>query len=218
MKKYFSFRNIWLVIFISTGIGLSISFGDSLLGFVAFISGMLCVFAAAIGSRHTFSIGVVNTITYSIVSYNAGLNGEVMLNACYYFPLQFVGWYMWSKNRQSDGLVIKKTLKLLPIISIFVGASVATYLYGLFLATIEGQAIPMVDSFTTVFSIIASVLMLLRYREYWLLYILVNAVSVFMWTHRLASGVPDSATMVVLWSAFLVNSMYGAYVWYKGTK
>ena len=53
-----------------------------------------------------------------------------------------------------------------------------------------------------------------RYAEQWLLWIIVNVVSVVMWV--LLIGKDSSAiTMVVMWVAYLFNSVYGYYNWKK---
>jgi len=67
-------------------------------------------------------------------------------------------------------------------------------------------------------SYIAAVLMLRRLREFWFLYFAVNIVSIVMWVYLLADGNPYAVTMLVMWSAYLVNSVYGIYVWYKTTQ
>ena len=198
---------------------MSILWGDSLLGFVAFISGILCVLLAARGNKHTYSIGIINCVSYAIVSYSSGLFGEVMLNAMYYLPLQLIGFYIWSKNTDFQrNTVEKKRLKISQTTLILILSIIGTILYGIFLSTLEGQAIPFIDSFTTVFSIVASILMLLRFREFWILYIVVNLVSVIMWTIRFIDGTPDSLLMIIMWTAYLINSVYGAIVWYKVSK
>ena len=215
MKKLLNFRNLWFMVFIGSGVGLSIAWGDTPLGLIAFLSGMVCVFLAAVGSRHTYSVGVLNCVTYGYVALTAGLNGEMQLNWFFYLPLQFIGFFLWSKHLNRDKTVERKGMTLQQFLGMYVIGCLLTYFYSLYLGTIDGQATPLIDAFTTVFSIIASILMLLRYREFWNCYISVNIMSVLMWSSRLVDGVQDAATMLVMWTAFLVNSVYGAYVWYK---
>jgi len=83
---------------------------------------------------------------------------------------------------------------------------------------LKRQVNPYIDSLTNVLTIAAALLMLKRFREYWLFYIAVNLSTVLLWIIRMIDGSPDSVTVLVMWSAYLVNSIYGAYVWYKGTK
>ena len=63
----------------------------------------------------------------------------------------------------------------------------------------------MIDAMSTVFSVIALIMQVARYAEQWLLWIIVNIVSVIMWI--LLIGKDSSAvTMVVMWIAYLFNS------------
>jgi nicotinamide mononucleotide transporter len=69
--------------------------------------------------------------------------------------------------------------------------------------------LPFVDAFTTFGSLFAMYLMVKRYKEQWILWIIINALSIIMW---LKIG---DMVMVVMWSAYLVNSVYGLYKWSK---
>jgi nicotinamide mononucleotide transporter len=212
------YEKLWFIVFTGTGVTLSFLWGDTITGFVAFISGILCVLLAAKGSRWNYVAGVLNCVAYAWVSYQVGLYGEVMLNMMFYFPLQFIGFYLWSKKTKTDGIVEMGKLTLLQSGIVLTVCPVVVCSYGIFLSTLQGQVNPFIDSTTTVLSIGAAILMLKRFREFWLFYIIVNIVSIFMWSLRFGNGDPDASLMIVMWSAYLVNSVYGAYVWYKGTK
>ena len=212
------YEKLWFILFTAVGVALSFIWGDTIIGFVAFISGIICVLLAAKGSKWNYVIGVVNCLTYAWVCYQVGLFGEVMLNTMFYLPVQFVGFYLWGKKTKADGIVEMKKLSALRIGIVAAISAIAVYGYGLFLASLEGQVDPFVDSFTNVLTVAAALLMLMRYREYWLMYILVNIFSVLLWVLRLADDDPNSVTMIAMWSAYLVNSVYGAFVWFKATK
>ena len=212
------YEKIWFILFTAVGITLSFIWGDTIVGFVAFASGIVCVLLAAKGSKWNYIIGILNCLTYSWVCYQVGLFGDVIENMAFYLPLQFVGFYFWGKKTKDDGIVVMKKLKKLHL-GIFVAVSVvATFLFGLLLSALERQVNPYIDSFTNVLTIVAALLMLKRFREYWLFYIVVNVATVALWIIRLIDGSPDAVTALVMWSAYLVNSIYGAYVWYKGTE
>jgi nicotinamide mononucleotide transporter len=221
MRKSFSFtfsltlyEKIWFGLFCATGIALSLTWHDTLVGFIAFLSGIICVLMAAKGLRLNYVVGVVNCLAYSYVSFQNGLYGEVMLNMLFYLPMQFVGFYVWSKKTGSDGIVAMRSLSIVKLLTCCGLSTFATATYGMFLGTLEGQVTPFIDSSTNVLSIVAALLMTFRFREYWLFYILVNCISVFMWVLRLLGGHPDAFTMAVMWVAYLVNSIYGLWIWY----
>jgi nicotinamide mononucleotide transporter len=75
------------------------------------------------------------------------------------------------------------------------------------LFNMASNPLPFVDAFTTFGSIYAMYLMVKRYQEQWILWIVINTLSIFMW---LKIG---DMVMVVMWSAYLVNSLYGLFIW-----
>ena len=63
------------------------------------------------------------------------------------------------------------------------------------------------DGLTTVITVSAQLLMILRYREQWLLWILLNILSIALWA--------ETPAMYLMYSAYLLNSLYGYYNWTK---
>ncbi|RAP50416.1 MAG: hypothetical protein BZ138_06670, partial [Methanosphaera sp. rholeuAM270] len=70
-----------------------------------------------------------------------------------------------------------------------------------------GGAQTMLDGATTVMSVFATVLMALRYSEQWLFWIVVDALTVVLWCFA------ADPVMVAMWSAYLVNAIYGYLMW-----
>jgi nicotinamide mononucleotide transporter len=69
-----------------------------IVGSVAGVAGVLCVVLVAKGSIWNYVFGVVNVSLYAYISYKASLYGDAGLNALYYFPMQFIGWWQWRKR------------------------------------------------------------------------------------------------------------------------
>ena len=208
------YEKILFGLFGSIGVILPLIWDETLIGFTAFFSGIICVLMAAKGLRLNYVVGVINCVAYSYVSFQSGLNGEVMLNLLYYLPMQFVGFYVWNNKTGSDGIVEMRGLTVVTLLLCCVASAVATWAYGVFLSGFEGQVTPFIDSSTTILSIVASLLMTFRFREYWIFYILVNCISVLMWWLRLMDNQADAVLMLVMWVAYLVNSIYGLCIWY----
>lgn len=223
MKRYFGewtlFEKLWLVVFTAVNLYLFFAWKDTLLGLTSSLTGMLCVVLVAKGKISNYYFGIIQSGTYAYISYTYGLYGEAMLNALFYFPVQFIGIYMWKKSQimEQDSLagedieVKRLTLKgwLYTAVSIIVGAFIYAYL----LKTIGGKQVHL-DSFAVVLSIFAQILMLKRYAEQWVIWIVVNVLSIVLWFKALGTGGSDY-TVLVMWTAFLVNSLYGYYNWAK---
>jgi nicotinamide mononucleotide transporter len=220
IKRYFKdwnlFEKIWLFAFTAVNIWLFFMWHDNWIGLTASISGMICVVLVAKGKISNYYFGFVNIVAYAYVAYQNKYYGDFMLNAYFYFPMQFVGLYFWIKNRNKSKtkddvsvsyLGLKEKLLWL-IVSI-----IAIIDYGIYLQHIGGR-LPFVDSTTTVLSIVATILMTRRVTEQWLLWIIVDVVSIYMWVYRIIQGSSD-ISMIVMWTAFLVNAIYGYYNWRK---
>jgi nicotinamide mononucleotide transporter len=221
LRDWTLFEKAWLALFTVVNIYLFFAFEDSLLGLISSLSGMLCVVLVAKGKISNYYFGIIQTATYAYIAYGYSLYGEAMLNAFFYFPIQFVGLYMWSKNRtqlstRGEDVSVKRLTKKGWVILLLV-AAVGIILYAELLYYIGGQAVR-IDSAAVVLSVIAQILMVRRYAEQWILWIAVNVLSIALWVVTLISQGGNDLNMVVMWSAFLVNSIYGYVNWLKLSK
>ncbi|WP_313800132.1 nicotinamide riboside transporter PnuC [Cytobacillus sp.] len=218
MKDWTTFEKLWLIIFTLTNIYLFFAWDDTILGLITSISGMLCVVLVAKGKVSNYYFGIIQTGTYAYIAYSYGLYGEVMLNALFYFPLQFVGIYLWkqhSTDRKIKGEDIQINVltkkgwigTIISFLAIFI-------LYALLLKKLGGNVV-WIDSATTTLSVIAQILMLKRFTQQWLFWIAVNVLSIVLWLKALILQGGNDVSMLVMWSAFLINSIYGYYNWSK---
>lgn len=225
MKRFFSewtiFEKIWLIVFTAINIWLFFAWDDTTLGLISSITGMLCVILVAKGKISNFFFGVIQTSTYAYISYTYGLYGEAMLNGLFYFPMQFIGLYMWNKNKaqqkvKDEDIIIKRLTKKgwgILGISVVIGA----FVYMELLFYLNAQQVR-IDSFAVVMSVAAQILMTLRFAEQWIMWVLVNLLSIVLWVVTLTQSGGNDYTMLVMWTAFLVNSIYGWYNWEKLAK
>ena len=205
---------LWLITACAVIAGLSIYWGDTLMGIISSVTGVACVVCTGKGKLSAYLFGLVNCVLYAIIAYRAALYGETMLNALYYIPMQFVGFYVWKKNMNKDtGEVIKKRMKLPILILIFAGTAVATFLYGLLLKHI-GDAMPFIDAFTTVTSVVAMIISVRMYAEQWWIWVAVDVFSVYMWWCDFQSGNDNIATLL-MWIVYLGNAVIMLIKWEK---
>lgn len=185
-----------------------------LVGSITAISGVLCVVLVAKGNIWNYFFGLINVSMYAYVSFKASAYGDAALNALYYLPMQFIGWFAWKKRMMSDVKVKARRLSLAQRAWIALGCAVMTVALGYVLkACGDGQ--PFKDSTTTVLSIVAQALMAMAFMEQWVLWIMTNVISVVMWILFAAKGAPHAAVMVIMWSFYLLNSINGLRVWLK---
>ena len=194
-----------------------------IVGSVAGIAGVLCVVLVAKGSIWNYLFGIVNVSMYAYISYKASLYGDAALNALYYVPMQFIGWWQWRRRgaavSQAEaggaGVQVKArrfTWHQRAILALGCAAGVIAVGYVL---KHFGDPQPFKDSATTVISIVAQALMALAFMEQWALWIITNVISVVMWCICVARGEAHAAVMVIMWVFYLLNSLNGFRVWLK---
>ena len=80
-----------------------------------------------------------------------------------------------------------------------------------------GDAMPFVDSFTTVSSVIAMIVSIKMYSEQWWIWIAVDIFSVYMWWINFRVGNDNMATLL-MWVVYLMNAIIMCYRWEKEVK
>ena len=81
-----------------------------------------------------------------------------------------------------------------------------------------GGNLPFMDSLTTVVSVVASFLYLLRFSEQWAMWAIVNALSIVMWIMVFMQGDSSALLIIIMKSINFINSTYGFLNWRKIAK
>lgn len=207
----------WLLVACVIITGLSIYWGDTLMGIISSTTGVACVVCTGKGKLSAYIFGLVNSILYAIIAYEAELYGETMLNVLYYVPMQFIGFYIWNKHINDETKEVeKKHMKAKGRIVLLASIIISTFLYGLFLAHL-GDAMPYVDAFTTVSSVIAMIISVRMFAEQWWIWVAVDIFSVYMWWCNFTSGSDNMATLL-MWVVYLGNAVIMLIKWEKEAK
>lgn len=208
---------LWMAVATAVIVGLSIYWGDNARGIIAATTGVICVILTGKGKMSCYLFGLVNTILYAWISFEAKYFGEVMLNALYYVPMQFVGWFMWKNHMNAKTKEVEKTkLNLKLEIVLLVTSIICIYGYGLLLKKMGGN-LPFIDSMSTCLSVLAMILSVKRLMEQWVLWIVVDVVTVYMWFVDYINGGTDIATLL-MWIVYLFNAIVMLVKWYKESK
>lgn len=209
---------------IASNIVYSVLTGNvDLVGSTAAIAGVLCVVLVAKGSIWNYAFGLVNVSMYAYISYKASLYGDAGLNAFYYLPMQFIGWWQWRKRgaAMSQAEAGERSVQVKARrftweqrLILFLGCAAAVIAGGYVLKYL-GNPQPFKDSATTVLSIVAQALMALAFMEQWALWIITNIISVVMWCICVTRGDAHAGVMVIMWTFYLLNSINGLRVWLR---
>lgn len=203
------FEAAWLLFFIAVQIGIYIYKPDSILGMISGISGIICNVFVSKGKISNYFFGLIFAYTYFYISLGANFLGEMNTTLYVYIPAQFIGYFLWKANMQKDqgsDAVVAKSLTVKGWIGLISFLVIGTLLFVQLLNHFGGSSTGL-DGLSTIIVVAAQALMVLRYREQWLLWILLNIISILLWA--------ENTSMYVMYSAYLLNSLYGYYNWSK---
>lgn len=211
-KDWNLFEKSWLIIFTLINVAVLIYSKEGILGFTASVTGMLSVILVAKGKISNYYFGIINVVIYGFISYNSKYYGEAMLNILYFLPMQIIGFMMWRRNNvnideSKEVKAERMTVKEIILWSVLSG--IAVIVYGIILKKLN-NTLPMADSFTTVLSVTAMILMVKRYIEQWIVWIMIDIVAIYMWLF-----IKSDYNITIMWTAYLVNAIYGLYNWAK---
>ena len=202
----------WLLLFLAVQIGMYVIQPDSILAMISGIAGILCVVFVSKGKISNYFFGLIFAYTYFYVAWDNKFYGEMSTTLYVYIPAQFIGYFLWKANMHKEAeeeSVIAKALDPKGWAVMLTSVVVCSLLFITFLKTTDGNSVAL-DGVTTVLVVAAQLLMILRYREQWLLWIVINILSIILWA--------DTAAMYIMFSAYLLNSLYGYYNWSKLAK
>ena len=203
------FELFWLAVFLIAQIVAFILHPDSWLAMISGIAGILCVVFVSKGKISNYFFGLIFAYTYFYVAWKANYLGEMNTVLYVYIPAQFIGYFVWKANMQKDGAgeaVIAKKLDVKGWLILIAALAVSTFLFVLALRAAGGSSTGL-DGMTTMITVAAQLLMILRYREQWILWITLNILSIILWA--------ENPAMYLMYIAYLLNSAYGYYNWTK---
>lgn len=160
---------------------------------------------------------IINSAMYAYSCLSIPLYGEIMYNVLYSIPVSISAIILWKKNTSGGGEVKFRTMTRKFLINTVIITVLAVLIYSEILKWMGGN-FAFMDSLTTVVSVIASMLYLLRYSEQWLMWVIVNALSIAMWIMVFASGDKSALLIIIMKAVNLCNSSYGYYNWRRIAK
>ncbi len=214
LKGYSLFDRLFLIGMLLLQIIVFILHPDSLIGIISGISGVISVVLCAKGKISFYYIGFIQTISYLFLAWDNRFYGEVIENIFYLVTMVW-GIFIWQKSltKTSDGstqVIVKRFTVSQWILSI-IGTTVATIIMGYWLNSISSSQ-PYTDAATNIFAIFAQLLMIKRYKEQWIWWLLIDMLCIKMWF------VAGNWSMVAMYIAWTINCIYGWYNWSKLNK
>ena len=198
---FFSTQNILVHIPLGAG-GYDLSWIEA----VGTIAGLLCIWLASLEKIVNYLFGLINVTLFAIIFFQIQLYASLLLQL-FFFAANIYGWYAWSRQTSQNEaelqirwLPLPKALSWLaacvvaialmtfyidPVFAVLTRVAV-NVMQGLgmnvVMPTLQPDAFPFWDSSMMVLSIAAMVLMTRKYVENWLLWVIINVISVAIFT------------------------------------
>ena len=186
----------------------NMDFHWSIIESVAVFFSILYVVLATKESIWCWGAGAISVSLYIYICFSAQLYPETGLQVFYLF-MAFYGYFNWNKKEQSLQISEWSISKHLFILVI---GAILTFLMGFYFATYTNAKMPIVDSFTTVFSVFATYMVAKKILGNWLYWIVIDAVSIYLYFSR------DLHLTSLLFIAYTIIAIFGYFSWIKKIK
>ncbi|HAS8174744.1 TPA: nicotinamide riboside transporter PnuC [Vibrio vulnificus] len=165
------------------------------------IFGLLCIWFASQEKTINYLFGLINVTLFAVIFFQIQLYGLLLLQL-FFFCANVYGWYAWTRpNAEGDLLEVRwlsqKKMVITAGLCVCAIALLTVYIDPFFFAlaniavdtmnvfgaglaepVLEPDAFPFWDSTMTVLSIVAQILMTRKYVENWVLWVVINIISV----------------------------------------
>lgn len=182
-----------------------LNFNWSIIESTAVFFSVLYVILAIKENVWCWGAAAISVILYIYICYSAQLYPETGLQF-FYLLMAIYGYYQWNKNDNS--LKIQQWTITKHLFILLLGA-LLTFLMGFYFSIYTNAAMPLVDSFTTVFSVFATYMVTKKVIENWLYWIVIDAVSVYLYFSR------DLHLTSLLFIVYTVIAIFGYFSWIK---
>lgn len=211
LLQFFSLDHIFFTLF-----GYSISY----LEFIGTILNLASVWLVARKHILNWPVGIIGAAFFGILFYKVHLYADVFAQI-YYVITGFWGWYLWQLSKKpadaDDKLVVRRNSATANAYW-FAGSLAAILLGGWCISNLHNwlpgifpvaASLPFVDTSIQIASFAATILMMQRKLENWVIWIAVDIVSIWMYWHK---QVPFIA---LLYAVFLMIATSGLITWIK---
>jgi len=127
----------------------------------------------------TWPIGLLNALFYIVVFFNSKIYADMTLQF-YYVTISIYGWWCWHKgSAEGHSLEVTRTSRYLWMKLASVSLLMCLFIAWLLVRYTDTQ-VPYLDAITTALSIIATWMLARKKLEHWLIWIVVDGISIGM--------------------------------------
>lgn len=186
---------------------------DLIIGGIILLTGLLCAYFASEGKRINYILGLVNYLLMGYVSFKNNLYGIFFFYIAVFAPLQVHGFISWKKNLNKNNNVKVREFTLKNSIIITLSCICGSLLLGYLLTLIPGQRLAFMDATSNCINLCGVVLMILRFKESWWLWLINNVIDLIIWIITVVNHGEGSIMMLLVSIGYLLINVYGIIKW-----
>lgn len=190
---------------------------DVLIGSLTLLTAILSAYYSSEGKNINYIFGIINCLFIAYAGFQNHLYGLFAFYICIYVPFQMYGYHLWNLNNKKDNVIVRSfdnKTSIIVILSCITGSLLIAFL----LSLIPTQRLAFLDALSNVLNISAFILMMLRYKECWWVWLANNTVDLVIWTINLINHGADSTMMLLVSISYFLINIYGIYRWQKRSK
>ncbi len=208
-KKYTIVTLICIIMSVMFGIIVK----DLVVGGTILATGLLCAYFASEGKRVNYILGLINYILMGYVAFKNNLFGIFFFYIFVFSPLQVHGYVSWKKNLNNDKNVKVREFNLKNSIIITLSCVIGSFALGYLLNLIPGQRLAFVDASSNCINLCGVILMILRFKESWWLWLVNNIIDLIIWIITVIDKGTSSIMMLLVSIGYLLINIYGVIKW-----
>ena len=208
-KKNYVIIIVCLIISLISGIMSN----DLLIGGTILLTGLLCAYFASEGKRINYVLGLINYLLMGYVAFKNNLFGIFFFYLFIFSPLQVRGFIAWNKNLNNDNNVKVREFTLRNSIIITLSCIVGSFLLGYLLTLIPSQRLAFMDASSNCINLCGVILMILRFKEAWWIWLINNIIDLIIWIITTANGGDGAIMMLLVSIGYLLINIYGVIRW-----
>lgn len=227
IKSFTPYQTIYLVAVVLLTVVLLVFFPEVSLGdygekialivcaVISTISNPLCELLISKQSKWNFVVDFfLIEVPELVICFHFGWYAVAVTVLCFWMPIDVISFIRWTKHPDLEDGNITQVKRLKPMQSALCVVAIVVFglVVGKLLTLIPGASDTYLDAFASAVGIANGVLLLLRYSEQWLAWLITTILYLFM---DISSGL---YILLVTEIAMLVNTIYGMVKWYLYTK
>lgn len=176
---------------------------DLFFGSLILLCGLLNIWFANLNRNINYIFGSLFYLLNAYVSYINGLYGIAFLSLFIYFPLQIDGYIRWREDSVFKKLNCHSTII---IYLCFIFSSIGL---SILLNLIPNQSLAILDATSNIANILGIILMNLRYKDAWYIWLLNNIIDLSIWVINTILNKPNAKMLLIVSIGYLILNICG---------